>query len=80
MGKAFQIFWGFFLKVSEGFIRITRESKGILTTVLCRGVFLMCFVQDNRGRGKGEEKVDYSCLNCQDVKRRLPENSGIRSL
>lgn len=59
---------------------ITRESKGILTTVLCRGFFLCVFVQDNGGKGKGEEKVDYSCLNCQDVKRRLPENSGIQSL
>lgn len=23
---------------------------------------------------RGKKKVDYSCPNCQDVKRRLPEN------
>lgn len=58
---------------------VTRESKGILTTVSCRGFFVF-FVQGSGGREKrGKKKVDYGCLNCQDVERRGPENEGIQS-
>lgn len=53
---------------------ITRESKGILTTVFCRVFFFVFFVQDSGGGGVREKKVDYNCLTCQDVRRRLPEN------
>lgn len=55
MGKSLSYFWGFFLKVSDGFIMITRESKGSLTTVLCRAIFCG-FVQDIGGGGKREKK------------------------
>lgn len=52
---------------------IISESKGNLATLLCEGFCL--FMQDSGGgkRGRGGV-VDYSCLNCQDVKKELSES------
>lgn len=72
MGKAFQIFcFFFFLKVLEGLIMIISELKGKLTAVLCGFFSFLCKRVEKKGGGG---KVDYSCLNCQDVKRRLLES------
>lgn len=35
---------------------VTKESKGILTTVLCRGRVFVVFVQDRGGREKREKR------------------------
>lgn len=54
---------------------IISESKGNLATLLCEGFCL--FMQDSGGgggEGGGGGVVDYSCLNCQDVKKELSES------
>lgn len=69
----FSVVFFFPLKVSEGLIKIISESEGTLTTLVWGFFIFLCKTVRKKKKREGW-KTDYNCLNCQDVKIRLPES------